>query len=113
MVDTDTTRDSQESVEPSPQFAARVMAAVRKEAMMPPPLPFPWRRVAIGAGLGIAASAVLSASPAVTSRTDDTLTAIARVSDVIDPVLLGAAAAAILLSFATMQSFLWFAGRGD
>jgi hypothetical protein len=113
MANTDTIRGSEESIEPSPQFAARVMAAVRKEAMMPPPLPFPWRRVAIGASLGIATSAVLSASPAVTSRTDDTLTAIARVSDAIDPVLLGVAGAAVLVSFATVKSILWFAGRGD
>jgi hypothetical protein len=49
----------------------------------------------------------------VTSRTDDTLTAIARVSDAIDPVLLGVAGAAVLVSFATVKSILWFAGRGD
>ena len=33
---------------PAPEFAARVMAAVRREAATPPPLPFPWRRLALG-----------------------------------------------------------------
>jgi hypothetical protein len=33
---------------PAPQFTARVMAAVRREAATPPPLPFPWQRLALG-----------------------------------------------------------------
>lgn len=38
------------SPEPSPDFAARVMSAVRREAATPPPLAFPWRRLAFGLG---------------------------------------------------------------
>lgn len=34
--------------EPSPRFAVRVMAAVRREAATPPPLAFPWRRLVLG-----------------------------------------------------------------
>jgi anti-sigma factor RsiW len=35
-------------VRASPRFAAAVMAAVRREAKTPPPLPFPWTRAAPG-----------------------------------------------------------------
>ena len=52
-------------IEPSATFARAVMAAVRREADTPPPLPFPWRRAAWGmaacalagaaAGAGVAA----------------------------------------------------------
>ena len=37
--------------QPSPRFTRRVMAAVHREARMPPPLPFPWRRFVIGLGI--------------------------------------------------------------
>src|SRR5262245_10682427 len=33
---------------PSPEFAARVMSAVRREAARPPQLAFPWRRLVLG-----------------------------------------------------------------
>lgn len=36
------------AAEPSPFFAVRVMAAVRREAATPPPLAFPWRRLVLG-----------------------------------------------------------------
>ena len=35
-------------VRASPRFAAAVMAAVRREAKAPPPLPFPWTRAMPG-----------------------------------------------------------------
>src|SRR5262249_4867923 len=35
-------------VRASPRFAAAVMAAVRREANAPPPIPFPWARAAPG-----------------------------------------------------------------
>jgi hypothetical protein len=37
-----------EGVRASPRFAAAVMAAVRREAQVPPPIPFPWTRAAPG-----------------------------------------------------------------
>ena len=40
-------RDAQ-GVRASPRFAAGVMAAVRREAKVPPPIPFPWTRAAPG-----------------------------------------------------------------
>jgi len=43
----------EEQVEPSAGFALQVMAAVRREASTPAPLPFPWRRLLAGiAGCG-------------------------------------------------------------
>lgn len=47
---------SEEHIEPSAMFAAKVMHAVRREASQPPPLPFPWKR----AVPGFAAGAVLT-----------------------------------------------------
>jgi hypothetical protein len=37
-----------EGIRASPRFAADVMAAVRREANTPPPIPFPWRRATPG-----------------------------------------------------------------
>jgi len=37
-----------EGIRASPRFAAAVMAAVRREAKVPPPIPFPWTRAAPG-----------------------------------------------------------------
>ena len=42
-------------VEPSANFTHSVMAAVRWEASLPPPLPFPWRRLAWALGVCVAA----------------------------------------------------------
>jgi len=48
---------SEEPIKPSAQFALAVMRAVRQEAIAPPPIPFPWKRLAIGAA-GVGALAV-------------------------------------------------------
>ena len=52
-----------DSIEPSAGFTARVMDAVRLAAAEPPPLPFPWGRLALGAAacvvLAIAGAALL------------------------------------------------------
>jgi hypothetical protein len=47
---------SQDAIEPSSGFAARVMEAVHLAAAEPPPLRFPWGRLA----LGVASCAVLA-----------------------------------------------------
>ena len=49
---------AEDSIEPSSGFAASVMDAVRLAAAEPPPLPFPWGRLA----LGIAACALLASA---------------------------------------------------
>ena len=59
---------------PSPEFSAIVMAAIRREADTPPPLPFPWRRFAPGFAisvvLAIAAGASLPAGATATVQLD-------------------------------------------
>lgn len=57
---------SEEPLVPSSRFAERVMEAVREAAAAPPPLPFPWRRFALGIAAslaGMASGAVLVAQP--------------------------------------------------
>jgi hypothetical protein len=59
-------------VRASPSFAASVMAAVRREAKEPPPLPFPWTRAAPGIAaavltLGLAAWSFSSTPSAATA----------------------------------------------
>ena len=44
---------------PSPRFAATVMAAVRAEAAVPPPLPFPWKPALAGLAACVPATAWL------------------------------------------------------
>jgi len=63
-------RDAQ-GVRASPRFAAAVMAAVRREAQAPPPIPFPWTRAApgIAAALLIVALAVASLVSTPTAET--------------------------------------------
>jgi hypothetical protein len=56
-------------VRASPRFAAAVMAAVRREAKVPPPIPFPWTRAAPGIAaivlaITLAVSSFLSAPSA-------------------------------------------------
>src|SRR5687767_2455554 len=46
-----------ESVEPSPAFAAEVMAAVHRRAAAPSPLPFPWKWALLGLGSTLLAAA--------------------------------------------------------
>lgn len=59
MDDLDRILSGEPLLEPSPGFSGRVMAAVRREAAAPRPVPFPWVRFA--AGLGVAWGMVLVA----------------------------------------------------
>lgn len=45
-----------EGVEPSPAFAAEVMAAVHRRAAAPSPLPFPWKWALPGLGATLVAA---------------------------------------------------------
>ena len=42
----------QDEIVPSSGFAASVMEAVRREAAVPPPIPFPWKRAMAGLVVG-------------------------------------------------------------
>jgi hypothetical protein len=48
----------EEPLDPSPGFSLRVMAALRQEAALPPPIAFPWRPLLTG----LAACALLTAA---------------------------------------------------
>jgi len=57
--DLDYVLGAERPIEPSADFARTVMRAIRNEALAPPPIPFPWRRLAIGAAAtGVIAAAV-------------------------------------------------------
>jgi hypothetical protein len=63
-----------ERLRASPQFAAAVMAAVRREAQTPPPLPFPWTRAAPGIA-AIVLAFVLTVSSLVSTPVETTTVA--------------------------------------
>jgi hypothetical protein len=46
---------TEQKMEPSPMFAAKVMGAVRREAAIPSPIAFPWKWAAPGLAAGVAA----------------------------------------------------------
>ena len=46
--DIDDVLSTDETIVPSPGFTASVMQAVRREALSPPPIPFPWKRALPG-----------------------------------------------------------------
>jgi hypothetical protein len=90
-----------DSIAPSSGFAAAVRAAVMDAAAEPPPLPFPWGRLALGmvAGLGAAAAGAWLAA-----RVAGPL-AQALPLEPLQPVLqpVGYAVLALLLSLALMR----------
>ena len=52
-------------IQPSPMFAAKVMAAVQREAAAPPPIAFPWRRALPGfAGAAAVLGYAIAQTPA-------------------------------------------------
>ena len=104
---------SEAMIEPSSDFARRVMAAVRMEARTPAPIPFPWRRVVVGAATGIAAGIALLASPGVTDSAQDVLAQIERASHAVNPLYFGAFAGVLMLTLLIVQGTLWLARRGN
>jgi hypothetical protein len=60
-IDRELVRDAT-GVRASPRFASAVMAAVRREANAPPPLPFPWTRAAPGIAAIVLSLALTAAS---------------------------------------------------
>jgi hypothetical protein len=49
---------TEREIRPSRMFAAKVMAAVRREAAVPAPIAFPWKWAAPGLAAGVAAIAL-------------------------------------------------------
>jgi hypothetical protein len=61
--DIDRILSNDETILPSSGFAAAVMEAVRREASVPPPIPFPWMRalpglVSMGAAIALGVAAL-------------------------------------------------------
>jgi hypothetical protein len=63
------TRDAN-GVRASPRFASAVMAAVRREAKVPPPIPFPWARAAPGIAAALLLVVVAVGSIAATTNAE-------------------------------------------
>jgi hypothetical protein len=88
-----------EWIEPPAAFAHRVMAAVRQEAALPSPLPFPWRRFlagpAAGAVLIVAGTAVLWRSTAPLPLPAPPLASLGSLTLPVDLAPLAATAAAL------------------
>ena len=53
--DLDRILSGEPNIVPSSDFATNVMSAVRREASIPAPIPFPWLRVAPGLAIGTVA----------------------------------------------------------
>jgi hypothetical protein len=104
---------SEERLEPSSGFAAAALRAVRDAAAEPPPLPFPWWRLAIG----LAACGILTASAtALALRSSLSLPSLPSLPApfpqlaVVAPEL-GYATITILLSLGTLRALQRFARR--
>ncbi len=54
MDEIDRILSDEQVVRPSHDFASRVMASVREEAAVPPPIEFPWKRFLPGLGVALA-----------------------------------------------------------
>ena len=79
---------SEEEILPSSGFVASVMDAVRREATVPPPIPFPWKRALPGlavAGLTLGLVLILSLEQLVRTVTSPSIPA--RFPSVLAPIL--------------------------
>jgi hypothetical protein len=109
MDDIDRMLTSEALVEPSPDFTLRVMAAVQREASAPPPIPFPWRRIAASAAAMTVASTGLAAAPAFREPAQRVITALGA----IDGPSAGLAFVSTALSFVILAWTLWVSWRAD
>jgi hypothetical protein len=107
---------SEERLEPSSGFAAAALRAVRDAAAEPPPLPFPWWRLAIG----LAACGTLTVSAtALALRSSLSLSSLSNLPSLPAPFPqlavvapeLGYATITILVSLGTLRALQRFARR--
>jgi len=82
-------------IEPAPDFAERVMAAVRREAVAPGPIPFPWRRLLATAAVAVVVSTISLA--AVAESIEGPLSEIRKAAEGLPPAHVAGAAAAIVV----------------
>jgi hypothetical protein len=96
-------------IEPSPELARRVMTEVLREARLPRPIPFPWRRFIVAtAGIAGAAAAV-AASPGVADALRRSFDAAGEPAS----FRLGGGTLAIAGALAIAAWGLWTAARAD
>lgn len=97
--DIDRILSSEDSLEPSANFAMEVMAAVRLQAAEPPPLVFPWRRFA---GSLVASAAMTGAGTVLLARSDAAMPALTAALAPLAQIApeLGYATAALLVTLA-------------
>jgi hypothetical protein len=100
---------SEALVEPAPEFTRSVMTAVQREASTPPPIAFPWRRIAASAAVMTVASTGLAAAPAFREPAQRAITALGA----IEGPLAGLAFVSIALSLAISTATLWVSWRAD
>ncbi len=105
MDEIDRILSSEPHFEPAADFTRRVMAAVEREASVPPPLVFPWRRVLSAAAVLALSSAGVAAMPALHEPTQRVLDSLGT----LDARLAAVALAALALLLGT----LWAAWRAE
>lgn len=109
MDEIDRILSSEPLVEPSPEFAGRVVAAVRREAGLPPPIAFPWRRAATAAAVMATAGAVLAAVPELREPAQRAAASLVEIGDSVA----GASLGGLALSAAILLATLWAYWRAD
>lgn len=96
-------------VEPASEFVRSVMAAVQREANVPPPIPFPLRRIGVSAAVMIIASTGLATAPAFREPARRAITALGA----IEGPLAGMAVVSIALSLVILTGTLWMSWRAE
>jgi hypothetical protein len=109
MDEIDRILSSEALVEPAPEFTRSVMAAVQREAIAPPPLLFPWRRVAASAAVMTLASTGLAAAPEFREPAQRVITALGG----IEGPFVGLAFGSIAASLVILTGTLWVYWRAD
>lgn len=109
MDELDQILSSEPLVEPSPAFVSRVLSAVQREAALPPPIPFPWRRAATAAAVMATAGAVLAAVPELREPARRAASSLVEIGDSVG----GASLGGLALSAAILVATLWAAWRAD
>ena len=105
MDEIDRILSSEAPIEPSPALTRRVMDEVRRTAEAPPPLAFPWRRVAAAAVLLCLANTGALATPALREPTQRMISALGAIEWPVAGVTIG--------TLAIVLGTLWAAWRAD